>query len=188
MSIDPSAFIHPSVVVDDGAAIGARTKVWHLTHVRAGAAVGSDCVIGRDVYVGAGVRIGDRCKIQNNAQVFEGSVLEDGVFVGPAAILTNDLRPRAVTPEGALKTAGDWETLGCHLETGCSIGAGAILVAGVRVGGWAMVAAGAVVTRDVPRHGLAVGSPARTVGSVCSCGERVGDDGVCPKCGRTIER
>ncbi|MCA1834515.1 MAG: N-acetyltransferase [Actinobacteria bacterium] len=185
MAYDPSAFIHPTAFVDDEAWVGARSKVWHLTHVRG--AVGEDCVIGRDVYIGAGVRLGSRCKVQNNAQVFEGAVVEDGVFIGPAAVLTNDRRPRAVTPEGELKGAGDWETLGCYLETGCSIGAGAILVPGVRVGAWAMVAAGAVVTRDVPRHALVVGSPARAAGYVCFCGERVGDDGVCSKCGRTIE-
>ncbi len=188
MTIDSSAYVHASAVVDEGAAIGANTKVWHLTHVRAGARIGAECIVGRDVYVGAGVRVGDRCKIQNNAQVFEGSILEDGVFVGPGAILTNDLRPRAITPEGALKTTEDWETTGCTLEEGCAIGAGAVLVPGVRVGRWAMVAAGAVVTKDVPAHALVMGNPARLAGYVCFCGERAGDDGVCPKCGRTIER
>lgn len=188
MAVDPTAFVHPSAAVDDGAAVGARTKIWHLTHVRSGAHVGEDCIVGRDVYIGAGVRLGDRCKVQNNAQVFEGSTVEDGVFIGPAAVLTNDRLPRAITPEGVLKGAEDWETTGCHLETGCSVGAGAILVPGVRVGAWAMVAAGAVVTRDVPRHALVVGSPGRIAGFVCFCGERVGDHGVCPKCGRTIER
>ena len=188
MSTSPSPFVHPSAVVDDGASIGAGTKIWHLTHVRAGAVIGASCIIGRDVYIGAGVRLGDNCKVQNNAQVFEGSIVENGVFIGPAAVLTNDLRPRAVNPDGTLKGADDWEAAGAYLEEGCSIGAGAVLVPGVRVGRWAMVAAGAVVTKDVPRHALVMGSPARLHGYVCFCGEKTGDDGVCPKCGRTIER
>lgn len=188
MAVDPSAYVHPSAFLDEGASVGARSKVWHLTHIRAGASVGADCIVGRDVYIGGGVRFGDRCKVQNNAQVFEGTIAEDGVFIGPAAVLTNDRLPRAVTPEGAPKGAEDWEITGVYLETGCSVGAAAVVVPGVRVGTWAMIGAGAVVTRDVPRHALVIGSPARIIGYVCFCGERVGDDDTCPKCGRRIER
>jgi acetyltransferase-like isoleucine patch superfamily enzyme len=130
-------------------------------------------VIGRGAYLGPGVVVGDRCKIQNHALVYEPAVVADGAFIGPAVVFTNDLNPRAVTPEGRLKSAEDWEPVGVVVEEGASIGARAVCVAPVRIGAWAMVAAGAVVTRDVPAHALVAGVPARQVGWVDEAGNRV---------------
>lgn len=173
--------------VDPGAEVGDGTTVWHLAQVREGARVGRECVVGRGAYVGPGVAVGDRCKLQNHALVYEPAVLEDGVFVGPAAVLTNDLHPRAVTPEGRLKSAEDWEAVGVVLRRGCSVGARAVLVAPVEVGAWATVAAGAVVVRDVRSHELVGGVPARHLGWVGRAGvrlEREADgDWRCPATG-----
>jgi acetyltransferase-like isoleucine patch superfamily enzyme len=121
--------------------------------------------------------IGDRCKLQNNASLFHGVTVEDGVFIGPHACLTNDRLPRAITPQGALKTADDWDVGPIVLHYGCSIGAGAIVLPDVAIGRFALVGAGAVVTRSVPDHGLVVGNPARLIGFVCACGGRLRFDG-----------
>ncbi|HEY8790484.1 MAG TPA: acyltransferase [Actinopolymorphaceae bacterium] len=147
--------------VADPHAIGAGTLVWHLAQIREGASVGEQCVIGRGAYVGPGVVIGDRCKLQNYALVYEPTVLGDGVFVGPAAIFTNDYFPRAVNPDGLLKTGADWHAVGVIVGEGASIGARAVCIAPVTIGRWAMVAAGAVVTRDVADFALVAGTPAR---------------------------
>jgi acetyltransferase-like isoleucine patch superfamily enzyme len=140
--------------------------VWHLAQVREGAVLGHGCVIGRGAYIGAGVELGDSCKVQNYALVYEPARLGDGVFIGPAAVLTNDTYPRAVTPSGEAKSAADWEAVGVTIHDGASIGARAVCVAPVTIGAWAMVAAGAVVTRDVPAHALVAGVPARQIGWV----------------------
>lgn len=173
--------------VDDRATIGPGTKVWHLAQVREHAVVGRECIIGRGAYVGAGVRIGDRCKIQNLALVYEPAVLEDGCFVGPAVVFTNDHFPRAVQPDGELKSADDWTPVGVTVRTGASIGARAVCVAPVTVGAWAVVAAGAVVTRDVPDFALVVGVPARRVAWVGHAGVPLTDAGDhlwrCPSTG-----
>ena len=124
---------------------------------------GSSCVIGRGAYIGPGVRLGQRCKVQNYALIYEPAWLDDGVFVGPAAVFTNDRYPRAVTPDGSIKTAGDWEPVGVTVRYGASIGAGAVCVAPVTVGRWAVVAAGSVVVKDVPDFALVAGVPARFV-------------------------
>lgn len=184
------ARVAPSADVDDRAVLGAGTRVWHLAQVREDAVVGRDCVVGRGAYLGPGVRVGDRCKIQNHALVYEPAVLEDGAFVGPAAVLTNDLLPRAVNPDGSLKRAEDWHAVGVTVRTGASLGARSVCVAPVTIGRWALVGAGAVVTRDVPDFALVVGSPARRVGWVGRTGARLEPDGVpgrwrCPGTGDT---
>lgn len=152
-----------SADVDPTAQIGPGTSVWHLAQVRDGARIGSGCVIGRGAYIGSGVEMGDNCKVQNYALVYEPAVLEPGVFVGPAAVLTNDTYPRAVNPDGTLKSAHDWQAVGVTLREGSSVGARAVCVAPVTVGRWATVAAGAVVTRDVPDFALVAGVPARRI-------------------------
>jgi acetyltransferase-like isoleucine patch superfamily enzyme len=174
--------------VDERAELGDGTTVWHLAQIRDGARLGASCIVGRGAYVGSGVRIGDNAKLQNYALVYEPAVLGDGVFVGPAAVLTNDLHPRAVDPEGRLKRADDWHAVGVTVGDGASIGARAVCVAPVVIGRWAMVAAGAVVTRDVPDFGLVAGVPARRVGWVGRAGERLVPDAEpgrwrCPRTG-----
>ena len=134
--------VQPSADVDERAVLGDGTSVWHLAQIREDAVVGPDCTVGRGAYIGSGVRMGARCKVQNYALVYEPAVLEDGVFVGPAVVFTNDHFPRAVAPDGSLKSAHDWEPVGVTVRTGASIGARAVCVAPVTVGRWAMVAAG----------------------------------------------
>ncbi|AXH95357.1 acyltransferase [Ornithinimicrobium avium] len=159
-----------SADVSPQASLGEDSSVWHLAQVREGAVLGRGCVVGRGAYIGSGVRLGDHCKVQNYALVYEPAQLADGVFVGPAAVLTNDTFPRAINPDGSLKSAADWESVGVTVGRGASIGARAVCVAPVTVGEWATVAAGAVVTRDVPAHALVVGVPARHVGWVGRAG------------------
>jgi len=181
--------IRSTAQVDDDAEVGEGTTVWELAQIREGARLGRGCTVGRGVYVGPGVRIGDRVKLQNHALVYEPAELADGVFVGPAAVLTNDYYPRAVDPEGNSKRAGDWQPQAVLVGEGASLGARSVCVAPVRVGRWALVAAGAVVTRDVPDFALVAGVPARRVGWVGRAGvrlvERPGEPGVwqCPGTG-----
>lgn len=157
--------------IDAGAQIGEGTKVWHLAQVRGGARVGSDCVIGRGAYIGDGTVVGDNCKIQNYALVYEPAVLGDGVFIGPAVVLTNDEYPRAINTDGSPKDASDWHAVGVQIGTGAAIGARSVCIAPVRIGAWALVAAGSVVTTDVPDYALVVGVPARRVGWVGPAGK-----------------
>jgi len=168
-----SGFVAPSADVDERAVVGAGSSVWHLAQIREHAVLGPGCVVGRGAYVGTGVQVGAHVKIQNYALVYEPAVLEDGVFVGPAVVLTNDQYPRSVDPAGALKRADDWEAVGVTVRAGASLGARAVCVAPVTIGRWAMVAAGAVVTRDVPDFALVAGVPARRIGWVGRAGVRL---------------
>jgi UDP-2-acetamido-3-amino-2,3-dideoxy-glucuronate N-acetyltransferase len=169
--------LDPASEVSADARIGEGTVVWGLAQVREGAVIGAECVIGRGAYVGAGVRLGDRVKVQNLAQVYEPAVVEDGVFIGPAAVLTNDEYPRAIGPDGSRVDASHWQAVGVTLRHGCSVGARAVCVAPLDVGRWAMVAAGAVVVHDVPDFALVAGTPARRIGWVGPAGRRLVDEG-----------
>jgi UDP-2-acetamido-3-amino-2,3-dideoxy-glucuronate N-acetyltransferase len=182
-----SVRIQPSADVDPSAVIGEGSTIWHLAQIRDGAVLGARCIVGRGAYVGSGVRIGDNVKIQNLALVYEPAVLEDGVFVGPSVVLTNDHYPRAINPDGSPKSAADWHPVGVTVRSGASLGARSVCVAPVTIGRWALVAAGAVVVADVPDFALVVGVPARRVGWVGRAGsplESLGDDRYrCPVTG-----
>lgn len=171
------ARILPTADVADNARIGEGSSVWHLAQVRESAEIGRECVIGRGAYIGTGVHVGDNCKVQNYALVYEPARLGDGVFIGPAVVLTNDTYPRAVSPDGSLKSASHWQAVGVTIHDGAAIGARAVCVAPVTIGAWAMVAAGSVVTRDVPAHALVAGVPARRVGWVGRDGLRLQEHG-----------
>lgn len=181
--------IAESADVDSTAIIGEGSSVWHLAQVREGAQLGKNCVVGRGAYIGTDVEIGDNCKIQNYALVYEPAQLEDGVFIGPAVVLTNDHNPRAVNPNGSPKSASDWEQVGVTIREGAAIGARSVCVAPITIGRWALVAAGSVVTRDVPDFALVAGVPARHIGWVGRSGQRLQVDGenesvlVCPETG-----
>jgi acetyltransferase-like isoleucine patch superfamily enzyme len=197
--IDPSARVHASADLEADVTVGPGTSVWHRAQLRTGARIGAECVIGRDAFIDEGVQLGDRVKVQNGALVYHGVTVEDGVFIGPGAILTNDRFPRAITSAGDLARASDWEVSPITLRRGCSIGAGAVVVAGIDVGSFATVGAGAVVTRPVADYALVVGNPARRLGWVCACGLRLttaagepapadlqyGDEAFCATCERT---
>ncbi|KRC62777.1 acetylglucosamine-1-phosphate uridylyltransferase [Agromyces sp. Root81] len=165
-SVAGAASIEPSADVDARAHLGPGVRVWHLAQVREDAVVGAETTIGRGAYVGPGVRIGSRCKLQNHALVYEPAVVGDGVFIGPAVVFTNDAHPRAVNPDGSLKNAEDWAKVGVVVHDGAAIGARSVCVAPVEIGRWALVAAGAVVIRDVPDYGIVAGVPARRIGWV----------------------
>ena len=174
--------------VDPTAVIGSSTKIWDLAQVRERARIGAECVIGRAAYVGPGVRVGNRVKIQNLAQVYEPASVADGVFIGPAVVLTNDQYPRAVTPGGELASPADWRAVGVTVNEGASLGARSVCVAPVVVGRWALVAAGAVVVKDVPDFALVAGTPARFVGWVGRAGRRLVRDGEGWRCPVTHAR
>ena len=186
--IDPSARIHASADLEADVSVGAGTSVWHRAQLRTGTRIGRDAVIGRDVFIDEGVTLGDRVKVQNGALIYRGVTIADGVFIGPGVILTNDRRPRALNLAGELARAADWTVSAVRIEVGASLGAGAIVVAGRNVGPYAMVGAGAVVTHDVPAHALVVGNPARAIGWVCVCGERLLEPELhCPACDRRFD-
>lgn len=174
-----TAFVHPSAFVDAGVTLGEGTKVWHFCHIQSGASIGAGCTLGQNVNVAGHVRIGPGCKIQNNVSVYEGVELEAYVFCGPSCVFTNDLTPRAKYPKGR---SGYLRTL---VKEGASIGANATIVCGHTIGRWALIGAGAVVTDDVADHALMLGVPARRCGWVCECGEILGADLRCQKCGRS---
>lgn len=174
-------FIHETSVVDDDVEIGTGTKIWHFCHVQSGARIGKNCSFGQNVNVSNNVVVGDGCKVQNNVSIYEGVELEDYVFCGPSMVFTNDLTPRAKYPKGS---AGYLRTL---LRTGVSVGANATIVCGHEIGRWAMIAAGAVVTKNIKSHALMAGVPAKQIGWVCECGEVLGEKLLCGKCGRKYE-
>lgn len=177
MAVDRGAIIHPSSFVDSDVDIGVGTKVWHFCHVLHGSTIGENCNLGQNVVVGPRVTIGDRCKIQNNVSVFQGVTIEDDVFLGPSCVFTNVATPRASVDRRE-------EFTSTQVCKGASIGANATIVCGHVIGEYAMVAAGAVVTKDVPPHALMIGVPARRVGWVSHDGEVLGPDLTCSRSGR----
>jgi UDP-2-acetamido-3-amino-2,3-dideoxy-glucuronate N-acetyltransferase len=175
----PDYFVHQSSYVDDGAVIGAGTRIWHFCHVLPGAVIGERCNLGQNVVVMGGTRIGDNVKIQNNVSIYEGVVLEDDVFCGPSCVFTNVMNPRSHVS----RKAEYRQTL---VRRGATIGANATIVCGVTLGEYAFVGAGAVVRGDVPAYALMVGVPARRVGWMCQCGTRLrlsDGAGSCAVCG-----
>jgi acetyltransferase-like isoleucine patch superfamily enzyme len=189
-----SVRIHPTAEVSPQSQIGEGTRIWHQAQVREGAILGRGCIIGKGVYIDAGVSIGNYVKIQNYASVYHGVTLEDGVFAGPHVCFTNDLRPRAINPDGSPKSADDWTLTRTLVKQGAALGANSTIVCGITIGAWAMIGAGSVVTRDVPDYGLAWGNPARLRGFVCPCGARLVMEKImgdllharCPHCGQAV--
>ncbi|MDY6875223.1 MAG: acyltransferase [Chloroflexota bacterium] len=191
--------IHPTAEVSPQAQIGAESLIWHQAQVREGVCLGRNCIVGKGAYIDFDVQIGDNVKVQNGVSIYHGVTIEDGVFLGPHACLTNDKLPRAANTDGSLKGADDWVVSPILVRQGAAIGACAVVLPGVTIGRWAMVGAGAVVTRDVPDYGLVWGNPARLRGFVCPCGERLGEterggqgEGEtvvlrCPKCGTEVK-
>lgn len=187
--------IHPTAEVSDTATIGDGASIWHHCQVRPGAVIGKNCILGKGVYIDAGVHLGDNVKIQNYVSVYHGVTVEDGVFIGPHVCFTNDMRPRAVNPDGSLKSADDWVLSKTLIRRGAALGANSTIRCGIEIGEWAMVGSGSVVTRNVPSYGLVFGNPAHLHGYVCPCGanleEQSRTDGrvifLCAACGSEIK-
>lgn len=179
-------FVHETAIVEEGAKIGRGTKVWHFCHIMPKAEIGERCSFGQNVFIANNVRIGNNVKVQNNVSIYEGVILEDDVFCGPSMVFTNVKTPRSAFPRN---TSADY--LRTLVKRGASIGANATVVCGVTIGEWAFVAAGAVVTKDVPPYALVAGVPAKVIGWVCACGVRLPSfeaEGSCPDCGRQYVR
>jgi acetyltransferase-like isoleucine patch superfamily enzyme len=184
-------FIHKTVDLAESAQVGDNTKIWSLAQVRDHAVIGENCIIGRNVFIDEGVTLGNNCKVQNNALLYAGVTLEDGVFVGPAVCFTNDKLPRAINPDGTLKSAQDWIVGKILVKYGAAVGAQSVVVTGVTLGRFCLVGSGSVVTKDVPDFGIVVGNPARLVGYACRCATRLvasetdPADYTCPNCSRS---
>lgn len=185
MTIDATAFIEETAIVEPGAEVGEDCRIWHHCHIRSGAKVGARSSLGKNVFVDEGAVVGDDCKVQNNVSIYRGVTLEDSVFVGPSAVFTNDLNPRAEN--------STWVPVPTLVRRGASVGANATILCGITIGPYALVGAGAVITEDVGPHELVVGNPARKLGWVCACGQtiQIGGNsfsgGQCSSCGRSTQ-
>ncbi|MDR1397406.1 MAG: N-acetyltransferase [Desulfarculales bacterium] len=174
-------FLHPTAILEEGACLGAGSKVWHYSHIMSGSRVGDNCNIGRNVLIGPDANIGHGCRIQNNISIFKGVSLEDEVFCGPSVVFTNVFNPRAFIPRMH-------ELRPTLVRRGATLGAGCVIVCGVSIGRYALVGAGAVVTRPVLDYALVRGNPARQKGWVCRCGVKLGAGLICPACGLGYEK
>jgi acetyltransferase-like isoleucine patch superfamily enzyme len=157
-NIHPTAEVHPSVTIP------SSSKVWNYAQIREGVTIGENCIIGRNVYIGPGVVIGDNCKIQNNALIYEPAIIDDGVFIGPAVVLTNDKHPRAINVDGSIKSASDWDPVGVTIRRGASVGANSVCVAPVELAEWSAVGANSVVSKNTAPKEMVVGNPAKSLG------------------------
>jgi UDP-2-acetamido-3-amino-2,3-dideoxy-glucuronate N-acetyltransferase len=175
-------FVHESCYVDEGVKIGVGTKIWHFSHIQKNAIIGQNCILGQNTNISENVIIGNGSKIQNNVSVYEGVIIEDDVFCGPSMVFTNDLSPRSKYPKGR---SGYLKT---HVKQGASIGANATIVCGNTIGSYSMIAAGSVVTKNVPDYALAIGVPAKQVGWVCKCGTKLNPSLVCESCSRKYKK
>jgi UDP-2-acetamido-3-amino-2,3-dideoxy-glucuronate N-acetyltransferase len=177
-------FVHETADVSEAAQLSPGTKIWHYAQVREAAVIGPNCIVGRGAYIGTGVTLGANCKVQNYALVYEPAKLADGVFIGPAVVLTNDHFPRAINADGTPKSSADWHPVGVDIREGASIGANSTCIAPVIIGRWALVGAGSVVVKDVPDFALVVGSPAKRIGWVGSAGHPLAEESpgewLCP--------
>jgi acetyltransferase-like isoleucine patch superfamily enzyme len=191
VSQNADVWVHETAEISSEAMIGKGSRIWHEAQIREGARVGHECIVGKGTYIDYDVTIGDRCKLQNGVFVYHPATIEDGVFLGPGVIITNDMVPRAITPDGRLKSTQDWRPSAVLVRSGAAVGAGSIVLPGITIGRWALIGAGSVVTREVPDYGLAFGNPARIHGHVCACGRRFefGADREykCPTCGHLAE-
>jgi len=193
MTEQTATFIHPTAEVSPTAVLGEGCRVWRQVHIREEAVLGRNCSIGAGVYLGVGVHLGAKCKVQNGAMLYEGLVLEDGVFVGPQVCFTNDLHPRAVNPDMSVQSIADWELRHTYVREGASIGGQSVVTPGLTIGRWALIGAGTVLTREVPDHALVYGQPGRIRGWVCRCArslrvQRCEDgtiEGWCARCRST---
>lgn len=174
------AYVHKTAIIDRHATIGNCSKIWHFVHIREYAKIGNNVVIGKSSYIDSTVHIGNNVKIQNMVSIYRGVTIKNDVFIGPHVTFTNDLRPRAT---------GDWKLLETFIEKGVSVGANATIICGITLGQYCFVAAGAVVTKDVPPHALTAGNPSRVIGWVCFCGQKIGANNlkgsqslVCKQC------
>lgn len=165
--------IHPTADVSPEAKIGKDARIWHQAQVREGAVIGDNCIIGKNVYIDKSVCIGNNCKIQNNSSLYHGAKLEDGVFIGPHCILTNDKLPRAINAKGNVKEDNEWTEKKILIKEGASLGAGVIILPDIIIGKFAMIGAGSVVTKSIPDFGLAYGNPAKLQGYACRCGRKL---------------
>jgi UDP-2-acetamido-3-amino-2,3-dideoxy-glucuronate N-acetyltransferase len=177
----PGVFAHPTATVDDKVQIGSGTKIWHFSHILSGSQIGENCNIGQNVVIGPDAKIGNKCKIQNNVSVYKGVTLEDGVFCGPSMVFTNIINPRA--------EIGKMDQVRPTLvKKGATLGANCTIICGNTIGKYAFIGAGAVVTKDVPDYALMTGNPARQIGWVCVCGEKLNAKFICPSCKKQYKK